>query len=286
MLESETQTNDIEYLELGENAEGIIGQTIASRPRLDEFTKRVSSGEFHRTTDIALPCACIDGRLGCWSRPNAAGGTMSLAVADDLLTQRYNVDGTTASMVEHVFRTLRQNGHIVGDHTDDHAHGDRSGCGANDTLPTIYDFIGRKAEVLRTYAEKIGIDVDDETHDAITSGAKRRTQFSTGREVLDRMIENASDKAIDTLHGDHNEVLAVINKRPGTTIDRDAIASEFGPEYEAFNVDVWSFEAAARALYPDADEYSVQQTVGALTYYNLATALTLCGPTMRVVVLN
>lgn len=286
MVQSEIETNKVEYIELGENAEGAIGQTIASRPRLDEFTSRVGSGEFHQATDIALPCACIDGRLGCWSRPNAAGGTLSLAVADDLLTQQYDIDGTTASMVANVFRSLHERGHIVGDHTDDHAHGDRSGCGANDTLPKIYAVIQRKADALRSYAEAIGLTVDDETHRTIVSGANRRTEFSTGREVLEKMIENASEDTIDTLHGDHNEVLAVINKRPGTTIDREAIAAEFGPEYEAFNVDVWSFEAAARALYPDADETAIQQTIGALVYYNLATALTLCGPSMRVVVLD
>lgn len=270
---------------LGNAAEGSIQADQMTHRLLDEMTRRVSEGEFHYATDILVPCDCIDGRCGTDThlRPKSAGGTLSLAVADDLLYRDYEDDGTTAGMVANVFRRLQDRGYVVGDHTDDNADGDASGCGANDKLPLIYDIITRKADKIRSLASIFSIDVDDDTHSAIVSGATRRTNFSSGRAVLDTMLMYGKEDNIDTLHGGHEEVVAIINKRNGTTLDRNAVLAQFGAEYEAFNIDAWSFEAGARALYPDADAAIIQRTVGALIYYNLATALVLCGPNMRIV---
>lgn len=274
------------FMLLGSEAEGKIQGSIETHPRLDELTERLASGEFHVTTDIVLPCGCIDGRCGCWPRPDSAGGTYTMAVADDLLEQSYAGDGTTAEMARNVFRELSRRGFPVGGHTDASAEGDASGCGANDRLAQIYDLLKRKNYAIREFASGLGIEVSDDDHQAIVDGASRRTTFSTGREVLDVMKEESPQGNVDTLVGPHLEVVAVVNTRPGTTLNRDALAAEFGEEYEAFNVDVWSFEAGARALYPDASDEIIQRTVAAMVYYNLATALTLCGPNMRVVVLD
>jgi hypothetical protein len=113
--------------------------------------------------------------------------------------------------------------------------------------------------------------------------AASRTSFSPGRELLAAVTMHADEVFIDTLAGSHNEVVAILNTVPGTTLDRDALRHEFGEEYEAFNVDVWSFEEAARAISPTEDE--VTQKVTALVYYNLATTMVLSGKKMRAVFL-
>jgi len=276
-----------QYITLGDVAEGEIGGTLETHRRLDEFTDRVGSGEFHTATRIGVPCGCIDGRCGCRIRPDAAGGTLTLAVADDLLEQRYTGDGTTADMVRNVFRSLRERGFDIGDHTADTVRGEEnSSCGANDLLGMIYRIIVYKRDVIRTLARVFGVAPGSADHEAIIDGANRRMLFSTGREVLDAMTEGAGRENIDVLRGDHHEVLSVINHRRATTLDRDVVVREFGDEYEAFNIDVWSFAEGARALYPDASEEKIQSAVTAMAYYNIATALALCGPSMRIVVMR
>lgn len=273
----------VTYLLLS-GAEGSIAGSIETHPRLDEFTDRVGSGEFHTGTPIVLPCGCKDGRCGGETRPNGAGGTLSLVVADDLLRQDFAGDGTTVDAARKVFRHLIERGYPAGGHCDAKMDDTSSGCGANDKLSKIYSIISEKNAEIKALVGSLGYDVDDATHSDIVAGAQRRTQFSSGREVLDVMREEAGEENVDKLRGEHSEVLAVINTVPATTLDRAAVEREFGESYQSFNTDIWSFEAGARALYPEADDVEIQRAVIAMVYYNLATALTLCGPTMRVVV--
>lgn len=275
----------VTYIELGDAAEGVIEAGPGQQERLDELTKRLGSGEFHVPTDGTLPCGCVDGRPGGALRPNAAGGTETVFVADDLTTKRLAAeDGSTCGAYRNTVQLLQERGFDVGCHTDDHAHGDASGCGANDKLPAIYSYMTRKGDVLRQTAELLGVSVDDATHTLITGNAVARTEFSAGAELLTALREQAGDEAVDPLEGNHLEVAAVINKRPGTTLDRKALAAEFGLDYEAFNVDVWTFEEAARATSASEDE--VRQKVAAMVYYNLATTYVLAGAKLRVVVLD
>lgn len=273
----------VTFFELGEYAEGTIEPRDDQQERLDEFTQRVGAGEFHVETEFRLPCGCIDGRCGCSVKPNSAGGTESLMVADDLTTKRFGIDGTTAGAYKIIVNMLQARGEMVGGHDDEHASAEKTGCGANDKLAAIYAMIGKRAEHIRGLAEAIGVTVDDETHDLITKSATERTEFSQGTELLETLQSCGEDK-VDHLRGEHNEVIAVINKRFGTTLDRDALEAEFGPNYEAFNVDAWAFEAGAQAVSEGDDETKAK--VAAMAYYNIATSLVLGGKKLRVVVLE
>lgn len=278
----------LNYTTLGEIAEGTIGADVESRPRLDELTARISNGEFHTATNQTVVSGCIDGRRGGSPRPDAAGGTLSLAVADDLSTRKFGDAMTsTDELTRRVFRQLRESGNPVGDHTADEIHGETaSGCGANDKLSQIYGIIVRKSDVLRHLTTMIGFAVTDDTHAQITQQARERTAFSTGVEVLAAMREQSPEDAIDMLHGQHGEVVAILNNRHGTTLDRYALAAEFGDDYEAFNIDIWAFDESVRALYPGADDETIWGAAAAMAYYNFATAIALCGPNMRVVSLD
>lgn len=285
---------DITYMLLGEHAEGTIEARADQQERLDEFTERVGSGEFHKEipTGVAIPARCVDGRnieTGANPlAPNAAGGTETIFVADDLTTKRFaGKDGSTLAGYSNVVDMLQSANNPtleVGGHTDTHAHDNKSGCGANDKLPEIYDFIKRKDDVLRSVAATLGVQVSDETHDLIVGNAAARTEFSAGAELFKELKNKAKEEYIDHLDGEHNEVVGVINKRKGTTLDRDALMEEFGPNYEAFNIDVWSFEEAARAT--SLSEGEIDQKVAAMVYYNLATTMVLAGKNLRVVVID
>lgn len=288
-MDTTEHANEVAFIELGEIAEGSIGETIETRPRLEELTQRLGNGEFHVETPIVLPCGCIDGRCGGNVRPDTAGGTLSLVVADDLLSQQYAGDGSTLEAARNVYEYIAEAGYEVGGHTADEVHGDgASGCGANDKLQAIYRIIGsEKSATIRELAGAFGATVSDETHQSIIEGATRRSAFSSGESILNEVIlPIGGEDSVDTLVGEHKEVVAVVNHRTGTTLDRDALEREFGKDYEAFNIDAWSFENGARALYPDADDATIERTVAAMVYYNIATAIALCGPTMRVIVLE
>lgn len=270
-------------------AEGSIEAGPEQQERLEEFTARVASGEFHVPTDTTIPVGCIDGRDtrdGMTPKPDSAGGTESLFVADDLTTKRLaGSGGTTAEGYRNTLAYVQFKGYEVGGHNDEHAvHGnpDGSGCGANDKLPLIYDFMVRQGDSLRDIASQLGITVSDESFETIMKNAAERTEFSKGRDLLHALNETGSDH-VDPLVGEHNEVVAVINTREGTTLDRIALAKEFTHQYESFNVDAWTFTNAAELISETPEE--VEAKVFAMAFYNLATAHVLCGTNMRVVVL-
>lgn len=272
-----------------DGAEGAIEPHADQQEKLEELTHDVQSGRFHAPTEGYLPCKCIDGR-SCTQPtvgPNAAGGTETLFVADDLTTRRYAAeDGSVAGGMRKLTAELRGKGLPVGGHSDDH-HTDpaASGCGANDKLPQIYDMITRKPEVIQRYVEAILGDgsVDRMTAELIVQNAGQRTAFSDGKEVLDTLT--GSDGArVEQLEGTHKEVVAAINWREGTSLDRVALSDEYGSDYQAFNIDAWSFVKAAEETSISPQE--ARQKVIAMTYYNVATALVLCGPHLRVVVVK
>lgn len=263
------------------NAIGTIQASAGQQDRLDEITERVRSGEFYVTIEATIPSKCIDGRIGSAKpAPNSAGGTESLMVADDLTVKRF-VAPTTLEAYSNVLMVLQEAGKPIGGHTDEYARDGVSGCGANDRLQAIYEFISAQGDVLRKIALRLGMNVDEPTHRLILRNAAARTDFSLGSELLTVLQTAGGDVVVDLLQGEHKEVIAVINTVAGTTLDRGALESEFGQNYEAFNVDVWSFSDAAAAI--AENESDIMLLVHAMVYYNLATAHVLCGPNMRVI---
>jgi hypothetical protein len=261
-----------------DKAQGSIGAERTAE--VVAFAQAVVGGEYHDATQKHIVCKCIDGRKAtdALEGPNSAGGTLSLLVADDLTSRRYiNLDDSIATGFERLTRELYERGEPVGVHTDTHATGENSGCGANDKLPTIYAMIVREHAYIRQVAESIlGEPIADDVHESIVARASERQAFSSGSDVASSVV-GASEK----LEGQHNEVVAVINLVPGTTLDRERVASVYGDELQAFNIDAWAFEASARMISEDNEDMIAQKII-ALTYYNIATALVLCGPNMLV----
>jgi hypothetical protein len=272
-----------------DQAEGTIQATDAQQDRLDELTTRLAQGEFQKQTYDSIPCKCIDGRScpAATDGPNSAGGTETLFVADDLTSKRFAAkDGSVAGGMRNIIMLLESVGLPVGGHSDNmHIDPQMSGCGANDKLGKIYGMIVHRADAIRAIAETLlgeGV-VDDAAAERIVENAHNRGDFPAGGSVL-AVYEQVPDARLEELDGTHNEVVAVINMKPQTTLDRKALADEFGNDYQAFNVDAWSFQKAAEAIATDPTE--IRHKVIAMTYYNIATALVLCGPQMRVVVVS
>ncbi len=276
-------SQDLLYDTLPE-AEGSIEAKEHQQDRLDEVTERLLDGEFHVTTEYRIVAGCIDGRCGCSLKPTSAGGTESLMVADDLTNKQFQGnDRTTRSAYRNIVNFLQKISKPVGGHDDQNASDIATGCGANDKLPQIYDMIARKGDYIRALAVEYGINVDDVTHEQIVSNSKDRAEFSTGPE-LKAELDVATNGEYDHLEGSHNEVVIVLNTQFGTTLDRDALKAEFGDDYQAFNVDVWAFDESANSISTIDDSEESRRKIVALAYYNFATALTLCGPNIRIIV--
>lgn len=264
-------------------AEGTIEAGSEQQERLVEMTERLAAGEFHVAATATIPVICIDGRAGGFHLlPNAAGGSESIFVADDLTSKTYAGErSTTLSGYAAILNRLISKGYPVGGHDDDlHAVG-ASGCGANDKLAFIYDFLARQGDQIRTVAKALGVSVSDEIHATILANANARTNFSAGDQMLSELTSHDDKTIVEHLTGPHKEVIAVINTKAGTTLDRQALQNEFGDDYEAFNIDVWSFAEAAAVISQNSDE--VEAKIAAMIYYNLATAHVLCGPNLRVI---
>lgn len=267
------------------DAEGIIQAGAAQQVLLDDITERMARGEFHGPAEATIPVVCKDGRFGGFHMlPNAAGGSETLFVADDLTNKLYaGDDGTTLLGYKNVLDRVVEQGFQVGGHDDEIHEDGTSGCGANDRLPAIYDFITRKADTIRTMAGQLGIDVSDVLHAKIVGNAATRTEFSSGADMLAVLESHDDEVIVEHLEGQHQEVVAVINTKEGTTLDRRAISERYGDQYESFNVDVWAFMNAARLLSGNPEQQ--HELAVAMVYYNLATAHVLCAPNMRVIVL-
>jgi hypothetical protein len=265
-------------------ATGNIQCTPNQQAQLSEVLRRIRGTEFFVLVSNSIPSHCIDGRPGAFGfAPNSAGGTESLMVADDLTTQRFAATyGTTLEAYTNTVRYLDSNLLPVGGHTDDHSGVDKSGCGANDRLPEIYAKIASQGDIVRRLPEAIGIRVDDTTHALLVDNARVRTEFSSGAEILEALTYTAGDETVDALSGDHQEVVVVVNFVPQTTLNRAALDAAFDGMFQAFNVDVWSFAIAANAIAIDSAE--ITSKIVALAYYNIATALVLCGPEMPVII--
>lgn len=261
---------------LGSAATGTIAPAADTYPS-DSFFERIQSGEFLRNVDDTVACGCIDGRTGAQLHPSSAGGTISLMVLRDILQTRHNAP--TVELLNETIEHLQKQQYPIGGHIDDHAVDPATGCGANDKLATIYATVRENQDAIRSLAQRLGVKISDDEHSTIVAGFDRREEFSMSVELRDA-LSAASSQAIDTVVGSHNEVCIVVNTKPGTTLDHEALAAEFGNDQQAFCVDAWSFETSATAVFDDIEP---TLAVAALVYFNLATALTLCGPDMPVI---
>ncbi len=273
---------------LGDAARGTIEAKADQMDQLDNCMEDLRRGRFHSPATIINLAACVDGRLpklpGDALVANAAGGTLTYFVANHLISEDAS-DNPTVEDFTKLADFLRDQHVTIGGHTDAHAGEHKTGCGANDRLEEIYAYIAEHSDTLQEWAGKLGVEVPEDTHQRITTRAKGSTNFPLSTDIKSVLEERTTPEFMPELEGEHKEVVVVVNTRTNITLDRAALAEVYGPDTQAFNVDVWAFEEAARQISGD-DEYEVQQKIAAMVYYNLATAFVLAGSGMRVVALE
>lgn len=241
-----------------------------------------------------IPRWCVDGRKdvkGLPTAPNAAGGTYTLVVAEALIDAPELVQNeathTSAKHGRAMFSALHEQGHDIGGHIDDHSPEGKCGCGACDRLADIIEFIGNNIEAISEIASTLGLTVSPDLQQKIKANAElliENKYVSSGDDMISAITKVTVDDNVQKLHGEHKEVVLAVNTKTGTTLDRASVASTFGEDLQAFNVDVWAIENGVRTV-TDSNHAFTEKTASAILY-NIATACVLAGPSLRVVVVD
>ena len=287
------------YLTLGEGSidpAGRIANGEISDQQIEQFVTDLDSPEFDAEIDaLVIPNVCVDGR-GLKIGANAAGGTFSLVMADALTSQSYRQAGQDAAThTVTLLKELKKLGYEVGGHDDENAHGSVCGCGAEDkfdnlednTRASILEYIGRRGDDIRSLLESptIGLTISDELHELIIGRSRelRTEQYaSNGAAIKAATVSVGGEESIEKVKGTHNEVALRICTAAGKTIDRLKLRQKYGERLQAFELDLPALRQGVEAISltkKEADDKFI-----AAIYYNVATASTLSGPSLRVVV--
>jgi len=182
-------------------------------------------------------------------------------------TRGQTLDGDRRFMAEQ----LKSHGVNFGAHTDEHAEGDKCGCGAIDR----YDDITRNVNVYRPqimqtlrllygddYAENEG--AINDVFDMYSQLQDEYLGDVTGRDTMD-FIESEG-AVVKQLEGKHLEDMVVLNDVEGTTLDqallRQKLADQgLSPNIQAFVVDVWRGRMYADLVADVASERGIDRDV-------------------------
>lgn len=278
---------------LNESGRGSIGpaERIAAgeitSAQVDTFIAALDGDDLYSAATTILPCSCIDGRprkdgknASC---VNAAAGIFSLMVADMLTTQTFKAGETTADYAANFLRHLpseKYGNHIAGNTVTP----DESGCGAADKMATAIALIAHHGDEMGAVASALGISIDEADLEVIIMRAAdvaNTMHFSHGASLAQTLQKIAGENATEATIETHNEVVAVINDRNGTTLNRQAVLAAFGDKLQAFNYDRWAMPAAIVRVNGTLDESQQTLQLAAIDLYTVAVACILCGPSMR-----
>ncbi|MER2512210.1 MAG: cadmium-containing carbonic anhydrase [Nitrosomonas ureae] len=274
--ESNAQYITLGQFNLGIGSIGPDNRNDIDRKILNEMYQAISAGLFNVPVNGSVPEICVDGRTDKSghrkSAPCAAGGTLSIVYGGDLGSNSAATDINEEQLTTQTINKLKEKGHQTGVHGDDHSD---CGCGACSKAPTIYQHIAERINDLASLTNQLGIDITGSEKESIVQQAKNRLNqagfFAENRASIIQAAQNTG-AAYEELAGQHNELGIALNTRAGTTVDRSAIRSKYGPQYDMFVVDAWAFGNAAKDINSTANGEDEQRIAKAITLQNVATA--------------
>jgi hypothetical protein len=269
--------------------------------------RRVESGEVTEAEVAAVPTnlsrsfvpveagaakRCIDGssvegfddndaeKYGKGLGPQIQGGTADEAVAARL-TKGFE-DGEEATQLSDMETHVEEHESDFkpGDHTDDHANEQKSGCGAQDghkrKLPMYSD--PERAPILESVANTImelgGAQPRPGAFARLQESARqlreRPDYFPAPNAFLDKLRQLNPD-GVETLVRPHAEISLTLNFVSGTTFHRDHYNANTNSKIQNFNLDVWAildeYGEDGYALIVDAVATAMDLTDGSLRLF-------------------
>ncbi len=253
------------------------------KERVDAALRPENLVKYLTKADDSAPTRCIDGRImSGWEHdsqmqhrllgPKIAGGTVHAALAHRII----DIENLREKLlfeedIRHVIQRFKEIGIGSGGHIDDHQTGSNTGCGAVDNINLILDRLQRPEhqEQLRGLAQLILGEAYDSRYivnevigrmlylDALKPSYMPKVnndpagEFVYKKTVVQtlRAEANRTQEVVPALAGPHNEVAAILNFVPGTTIDTDRFSHDNHNEIQVFGWDVWHMYEEARRLY-------------------------------------
>lgn len=192
------------------------------------------------------------------------GGTAGDAIGVRL-SKGFEPGASFAKDVEITARTFVSD-FAPGDHIDDHAEGEKTGCGAIDgearknaiylnpeqfqTLQTVLEFLSNKS----------GLVIPHDFFNRLSTNAESIQQNSRSyfadKHLAQSNIKELNSNGIEPLTGKHHETSLTLNFVDDTTFDRDRYSSDTEGKIQNFNIDVWAIlkEHGENACFVLADQ--------------------------------
>lgn len=212
--------------------------------------------------------------------PQIQGGTAGEAVAMRMLKGfEDDEDATMLGDIE-TQATEHESEFAAGDHTDDHANEEKSGCGQVDGQPRKMPMYNdeEKAPILQNTADTI-MSLDKKSPKEGVFGrlqaSAREAEARPGylakpQEVLAKLKE-LNRNALEKLIRPHAEVTMTLNFVRGTTFHRDHYNAVTNSKIQNFNLDVWDiideYGQDGYALIVDAVATAMDLTDGSLRLF-------------------
>lgn len=176
---------------------------------------------------------------------------------------------------ENTIALFEEQGIGYGAHTDQHAHGEKGGCGAIDNAPLIIENVVKYEDEIRGTIAALGYDdehLDDVFKNFSTSNQEFRGKKYAGSKVIDDIKHHA--KFVKELGDDHLEAFILLSYVEGHTVNQQLIREKTDNKVQVFAVDVWRMSQIAEKMYP-GDLLKQSKAFKSELIYTLATAATL-----------
>jgi hypothetical protein len=168
---------------------------------------------------------------------------------------------------EFIAEELAQMNIQYGAHTDNHAEGDKCGCGAIDQYPKITEnIVDYKHEIIKTLSALYGDSFDD-NKDAISSVfetygvmMKDEDYFANAQGAKTMNLIQGKGSVVKQLADEHLEGRIILNDVEGTTVDQRVFdeklrAAGVTSEVQLFVVDIWRGRMYADAVAKIAEKH-------------------------------
>lgn len=162
-----------------------------------------------------------------------------------------------------------------GAHTDEHAYGDKCGCGAIDNAPLIIaKTVVYRKEIEQAVSLLSGIpNEQNKALKTVLDNFESYAQLIIGQDykganVMKKIIDRG--KIVKQLEGEHLEARLLINKKRGYTPNQELVRRISGGKVQLFGVDEWHIEDLSKKLY-DNEQQQLEAYMSMLVY-TLATS--------------
>lgn len=274
---------------------GLIDKKKLTEDQIEKIVSRID--RYYVPTHKKAPLRCIDGRKDPELEPTKLGPQVPGGIGGDSLAYRLTAcpDLESGDFIDdsiEMIKLTKELDYKAGGHCDDHCDKrTNTGCGAVDKMDQVIKTLISADMVIDHYLlvqKLMGDSFKQSTYLKILGSAtllnSRLSSYLSRRpEILNYLQKNASE-SVNTVTGEHQECLLVINTVSGTTFNPNSFIDE-NNGIQAFNYDIWWTLEFAEAIMPGSDNATKRaEFIHARIMTAVATAMVLTDGSQRLIV--